>query len=122
MRYFYIRKQNTQPSKAKFIKTYKCNHPLYNKCTLYSDGNVGLAVIQQRFDENTKKSWWDNIDKDLEEELCKAEDFPIFFDKFAGKAEFGLFPTVTVRQLMWALRLKPLPKQRWETVFDHKPL
>ena len=26
--------------------------------------------------------------------------------------------TVTVRQIMWALRMKPLKKERWETVFD----
>ena len=34
------------------------------------------------------------------------------------KNKDGLYPTVTVRKLMWALRMKPLKKERWETVFD----
>lgn len=29
-------------------------------------------------------------------------------------------PTVTIRQIMWALRMKPLPKNRWETTFDRR--
>lgn len=37
-----------------------------------------------------------------------------------GSEEY--FPTVTVRQLMWALRMKPLKKERWETSFDHVPI
>ena len=38
------------------------------------------------------------------------------------KDSHGYFPTVTVRQLMWALRMKPLKKERWETSFDHVPI
>lgn len=34
----------------------------------------------------------------------------------------GLYPTVNVRQLMWALRMKPMRKERWETVFDRKDI
>lgn len=36
--------------------TYYCKHPVYDRCTLYQIGNRGLAVIQQRFDVETKKT------------------------------------------------------------------
>ena len=31
-----------------------------------------------------------------------------------------LYPTVTIRQIMSALKMKPLKKERWETVFDRR--
>ena len=34
----------------------------------------------------------------------------------------GLYPTVTIRQIMWALKIKPIPKERWETVFDRSDI
>ena len=30
-------------------KLYVCNHPVYDRCTLFTIGDKGLAVIQQRF-------------------------------------------------------------------------
>lgn len=35
-------------------ETYECNHPVYNKYTLFKMGKKGLAVIQQRYEPNTK--------------------------------------------------------------------
>jgi hypothetical protein len=34
----------------------------------------------------------------------------------------GLYPTVTVRQIMWSLKMKPIPKEKWETVFDRREI
>ena len=31
-------------------KTHTCNHPVYDRCTLFKMENKGLAVIQQRYD------------------------------------------------------------------------
>ena len=31
-----------------------------------------------------------------------------------------IYPTVTVRQLMWALKMKPIRRERWETCFDRR--
>lgn len=42
--------------------TYNCDHPVYSKCTLYQIGKRGLAVIQQRYNKNTKQTWWGEID------------------------------------------------------------
>lgn len=80
---------------------YCCDHPVYNHCTLFLVGERGLAVIQQRYDPETKHTFWAEVDEWLTD---------------------GLYPTVTIRQIMWALKMKPLPKQPWETVFDHTPI
>lgn len=46
--------------------------------------------------------------------------FKKFFDDRAGEATDCLYPTVTIRQIMWALKMKPLAKERWEKCFDRK--
>lgn len=33
-----------------------------------------------------------------------------------------IYPTVSIRQIMHALRMKLLPKERWKTVFDRKDI
>ena len=99
---------------------YICDHPVYNRCTLYLIKKKGLAVIQQRFDPNTKTTWWAEIDEYLTDDLYLHPDFLLYFGKRAGKSVNGLYPTVTLRQMMWALKIKPIPRERWETVFDRK--
>lgn len=101
-------------------ETYICNHPVYDKCTLYIIGDKGLAVIQQRFDEDLKSTWWSEIDPWLTDVLYLHPNFKAFFDERAGECENGIYPTVTIRQIMWALKLKPMVKQRWETCFDRR--
>lgn len=102
--------------------TYSCNHPVYDKCTLYEMNNKGLAVIQQRYDESTKRTWWGEIDPWLTDALYLHPKFKEYFDKRAGMCANGLYPTVTIRQIMWALKLKPVPKERWETCFDRRDI
>lgn len=46
--------------------------------------------------------------------------FKKFFDERAGECTDGLYPTVSVRQIMWALKMKPIQRQRWETCFDRR--
>ena len=99
-------------------KLYICEHPVYNSCTLFKIGDKGLAVIQQRFDEETKSTWWSELDPWLTDGLYLHSGFKEYFDKRSGECTDGLYPTVTIRQIMWALKMKPIPKQRWETVFD----
>lgn len=101
-------------------ETYTCDHPVYDKCTLYIIGDKGLAVIQQRFDEDLKSTWWSEIDPWLTDVLYLHPNFKAFFDERAGECENGIYPTVTIRQIMWALKLKPMIKQRWETCFDRR--
>lgn len=103
-------------------RVYICHHPVYSRCTLFEIGKNGLAVIQQRFDAHTKATRWTEVDAWLTDALYLHPQFKAYFDKRAGRCKNGLYPTVTVRQIMWALRMKPLPKERWETVFDRKDI
>lgn len=103
-------------------KTYTCNHPLYSSCTLFQIGTKGLAVIQQRFDEEQKSTWWSELDPWIPDAIYLSPGFLQYFESRAKEPTNGLYPTVSVRQIMWALKLKPLPKYRWETVFDRKEI
>lgn len=97
------------------------NHPIYTFCTLYRIRNRGLAVIQQQFDPKTKATYWGPIDACMTDVIYLHENFLPYFDRMASEPdEDGYYPTVTIRQIMWALKMKPLPKERWETVFDRK--
>ena len=49
--------------------TYECDHPVYSKCTLYLIDKKGLAVIQQRYDPETKATTWGEIDPWITDEL-----------------------------------------------------
>ncbi len=101
---------------------YTCDHPVYSRCTLYKIGNRGLAIIQQRLNTNTKSTWWGEIDPWLTDSLYLHPKFKEYFDKRSKEATDGLYPTVTIRQIMWALKMKPLPKKRWETCFDRRDI
>lgn len=97
-----------------------CDHPVYNSCTLYKLGDQGLSVVQQRFDPDTKQTWWSEIDPWLTDSLYLHPKFKELFDERSDKGADGIYPTITIRQIMWALKMKPLPKERWETCFDRK--
>lgn len=103
-------------------EVYICNHPVYDRCTLFRIDDKGLAVIQQRFESRTKSTKWGEIDAWVTDALYLHPRFKEYFDSRAKAPSNGLYPTVTVRQIMWALKMKPLPKERWETVFDRKDI
>ena len=59
----------------------------------------------------------------LKEKLKETEASASFlFDKHFGEGKDGLHPTVTIRQIMWALKMKPIPRERWETCFDRRDI
>ena len=117
MRYHY-EKPSTYSSM--YGTTYSCDHPVYDNCTLFKIGERGLAVIQQRFDAASKSTWWSELDAWLPDALYLHPKFKEFFDERSGECKDGLYPTVTIRQIMWALKLKPISKSRWETCFDRR--
>ena len=100
--------------------TYECDHPVYSKCTLFKIGNRGLAIIQQRFDQDTKRTWWGEVDPWLTDALYLHTKFKEYFEERASEALDGLYPTVTIRQIMWSFKMKPIPRERWETCFDRR--
>jgi len=103
-------------------KLYICEHPVYNRCTLFESEDKGLAVIQQRFDPGTKSTWWSEVDPWLTDDLYLHQGFKGYFSERAGRCKDGLYPTVTVRQFMWALKMKPILRERWETLFDRRSI
>lgn len=119
MRYYYDKPLYFN---SRYGQVYECNHLIYSRCTLYLIGDRGLAVIQQRFNPKTKITWWDCIDGYLTDELYLHERFKEYFDQHAKPEVNDIYPTVSIRQIMHALRMKPLPKERWETVFDRKDI
>ena len=100
--------------------TYVCDHPVYDRCTLYESGGKGLAIIQQRCNGDNKTTWWDEIDPWLTDDIYLNSNFRDYFNSRAGEPVDGLYPTVSVRQAMWALKMKPIPRERWETCFDRR--
>lgn len=119
MRYHY---EKPHIYSSMYGSTYICDHPVYSRCTLFKIDDKGLSVIQQRFDRETKQTWWDEIDPWLTDTLYLHPGFKKYFDDRAGEHTDGLYPTVTIRQIMWALKLKPICKERWETCFDRKSI
>lgn len=105
---------------SKYGTTHVCNHPVYDRGTLFNIGNKGLVIIQQRYDTDTKMTWWDKIDPWMTDALYLHPRFKEYFDSRSGECKNDIYPTVTIRQIMWALKMKPLPKERWETCFDRK--
>ena len=119
MRYHY---EKPKDYSSLYGQRYICEHPVYDSCTLYTSKEKGLAVIQQRYDPDTKSTFWTEIDPWLTDTLYLRPGFKQFFDERAGICTDGLYPTVTIRQIMWALKLKPIKKERWETVFDRRDI
>lgn len=119
MRYHY---QKPTICSSMYGKIYICNHPVYDRCTLFTIGKRGLAVIQQRFDSDTKSTKWTEVDSWLTDALYLHPKFKEYFDLRSGECTDGLYPTVTVRQMMWALKMKPIQRQRWETCFDRRDI
>lgn len=119
MRYHY-----EKPEKfiSKFGITYKCNHPVYDACTLIKINIFGLAIIQQRYNPDTKNTWWSEIDPWLINDIYLHPNFIHYFKERAKEPINNLYPTVTIRQVMWALRMKPIKKEPWETCFDRKEI
>lgn len=107
---------------SKYGTSYTCNHPVYDRCTLFMVNDKGLSVIQQRYNPDSKITWWDEIEPWLTDVLYLHPKFKEFFDARSGEATDGIYPTVTIRQIMWALKMKPLKKERWETCFDRKDI
>ena len=82
MRYHY---QKPDIYLSMYGELYICNHPVYDRCTLFTIGNKGLAVIQQRFSADTKSTYWTEVDSWLTDSLYLHPKFKEYFDSRSGK-------------------------------------
>lgn len=97
---------------------YKCDHSLYSSCTLFRDednSENGLAVVRLYFNPRLKVFWYGAIDSGLADDIADYPGFKDYVSKHSGECTDGLYPTVNVRQIMWALRMKPLKREEWES-------
>lgn len=111
MRYFYEKSTDYYPE---YGELYMCDHPIYSCGTLFKVNSRGLVVIQQRHSQDEKTTWWTNIDPWIASDLYRHPYFYEYFNRRSGTCTDGLYPTVTLRQIMWALKMKPLKKEVWE--------
>lgn len=94
MRYHY---EKQEIYLSMYGRIYICNHSVYTSCTLFEINSKGLAVIQQRYDEETNRTWWTEIDPYLTDCLYLNIGFKDFFEKRLGNCTDGLYPTITIR-------------------------
>lgn len=121
MRYHYVKPE--VKTKSVFSTVYMIDHPVYSECTLYVIDNRGLAIVQQKFNRLTKSTFWASIDPGLADDIYIQPGFIKYFKKHAHEKDYrGFYPTVPVRKIMWALRMKPLFKECWETTFDREEI
>jgi hypothetical protein len=101
------------------IKVQICqsDHPAYNAFSLFANGNKGIGVIQQRYDPRTKTTWWGPVDKDNTFYILHSPFFEEWWNDVSRPAANGLYHVVELRKVMWALHIKPSPKEPWETKF-----
>ena len=69
-----------------------------------------------------KKTWLGDIDPWLTDSLYLHDKFLEFFEARSGESDNGSYPTVTIRQMMWAMKMKPVKRERWETCFDRRDI
>lgn len=111
MKYYYEKPESWSQAGQIYI----CDHPLYNRCTLFKKGKKGIAVIQEHFNPITKARWWGTIEPWIASDIYLNDNFNRFFEENAREEENGLYPSFPVRKVMWALRMKPLQKEYWES-------
>ena len=116
MRYYTERPENS-PNTTKYL--YKCNHPLYSACTLLKKGDKGIAIVQLRFNSRLKHFWYGPIETYLAEAIFSREGFFDLMSEKGAEPKDGLYPTMNVRKIMWALKMKPLRKEPWESQDFH---
>lgn len=73
---------------SQYGEVYICDHPVYNRCTLYKNREKGLAVIQQRVDAATKTTWWGRA-RPMVDGFALSERRVLRIFREARKAGFG---------------------------------
>ena len=111
MKYYY-QKPDVVPEQIHGETIVLKDHPVYKAGTLFIQNGSGLIVVQKRF--AAKYVYWDRIDPWLANDIYSHPNFQSYFQKNSRSENF---PIVSVRTLMWALRMKPLPKEFWEDSF-----
>ena len=106
MKYFYEKPDRHIQSYGEQIIL---DHPVFKIGTLFEIDGRGIIFVQKRF--TAKYAYWDAIDPWLANDIYLHPKFKDYFQKFSREENYEIIP---VRKVMWALRMKPLPKEYWE--------
>lgn len=90
------------------------DHPIYKGGTLYFENGKGLIVTQKHFNSDCRECSWGPVDFWIANDIYTSKNFPEYFFLNASEKDYPIFE---LRKLMWALRMKPLPKEDWELYF-----
>jgi len=99
-----------------------CSHLVYERCTVLFDEKKCVRIVQQHYNPETRHTWWAEVDPKLLSLICCQNKSYEWFNEKAVPLDSKVIPAYTIRQVMWALRVKPMPKLPWETSFDHSPI
>ena len=104
-----------EPEEPEFGIIYHCDDEIFDLGTLYLSDNIGLIVVQTKFDPVNKCFTLGPIDTRLANDIFHQKGFREFFLKFAAKPDgAGRYPVMNVRKIMWSLGMKALHKESWE--------
>lgn len=90
------------------------DHPIYKGGTLYLENGKGIVVSQKHFDANLRECYWGAVDAWIANDIFICKNFSKYFSENAFETDYPIFQ---LRKVMWALRMKPLPKEEWELYF-----
>ena len=110
MKYHYVI-QETFPKQEYGVVVRMRSHPIVDSATLFQIGNKGILVVQEKWLSRSKARYWRFVDPALASDIYTHPKFADYFKKTATEEDY---PIIQVRKLMWALRMKPLPKEFWE--------
>ena len=115
MRYYYQNRSTEEKEDPDKGYVRWLPHKCYYLCTLFEKDNRGLAVVRPIFDEVEKTITFTALEDSLANDICNQPDFDEYFAEHADYQDAdGCYPTIGVRKIMWALRMKPLKKEEWE--------
>lgn len=109
MKYHY---EKTEYGKPMYGRMVEIKDDIHTFGTLFEKDGKGVILVQKRF--VCKCLYWDRIDYWLANDIYEHPKFTAWFEQHATEENYPIFP---VRSVMWALRMKPLPKQKWEDAF-----
>lgn len=96
-----------------FFTSKEIDDPVFSACTWITDGEKQLAVIQQMWDAEHKRSKWSEVEPELLEKIKKSPDMQEYFNLNSKKSPG--YEIRTIRQVLHGLKIKPPKLEVWES-------
>lgn len=93
------------------IDIHPSDHPSFWAYTVFTDGERSIAAIQQFYNEQFRFTYWGPLQNSLADLILHNPNFEDYFEEHARRT----YAIQEVRKLMWALSMRPIPREKWET-------